>query len=304
MGMHAKEAFALESRTVSCDLRFMQLHSAEFSFCLSQLDHHLYTTPLPHTSNLPASHLPLHNFFLPSDLLEFVHSRAEAKLTKSIHDANLPEELHVYHELHTLYAEGTTTERSPRVFGFLSDVYRARCTLDGRLYCLRRIEGESTEIIRRLCSLTKMEHGLTGFKLGKEAAFSALDQWRRIRHPNIVSVREAFTTRLFNDSCEWSGIWQTRHWQADPISLISRRLRIRLPPLRSNTVRSPLDPFSQHSERTSQRDWHNDRSRTITMELHRSNSERIEGDSYSGTGLQDNRTDKDHFDREKSVRAG
>lgn len=41
-----------------------------------------------------------------------------------------------------------------------------------------------------------------GFKLGKEAAFSVLDKWRRIRHPNIVSVREAFTTRLFNDACK------------------------------------------------------------------------------------------------------
>jgi PAB-dependent poly(A)-specific ribonuclease subunit 3 len=42
-----------------------------------------------------------------------------------------------------------------------------------------------------------------GFKLAKEAAFSVLDKWRRIRHPNIVSVREAFTTRLFNDACEF-----------------------------------------------------------------------------------------------------
>lgn len=41
-----------------------------------------------------------------------------------------------------------------------------------------------------------------GFKLAKEAAFSVLDKWRRIRHPNIVSVREAFTTRLFNDACK------------------------------------------------------------------------------------------------------
>ena len=45
---------------------------------------------------------------------------------------------------------------------------------------------------------------LTGFKLGKETAFSVLDKWRRIRHPNIVSVREAFTTRLFNDSCTYT----------------------------------------------------------------------------------------------------
>ncbi|KAJ9107878.1 hypothetical protein QFC19_002621 [Naganishia cerealis] len=143
------------------------------------LDHHLYTTPLPHTANLPQTHLPLHNFFLPLDLYTFLHERTEAKLFTASADASLPAELHVYHSLHELVPDATPAERSPRVFGYVSDVYRAKCRLDGRLYCLRRIEG---------------------FKLGKEAAFSVLDKWRRIRHPNIVSVREAFTTRLFNDA--------------------------------------------------------------------------------------------------------
>ncbi|KAJ9121644.1 hypothetical protein QFC22_002264 [Naganishia vaughanmartiniae] len=143
------------------------------------LDHHLYTTPLPHTANLPQSHLPLHNFFLPLDLYTFLHDRTEAKLFSASADAALPAELHVYHSLHELVPDAAPAERSPRVFGHVSDVYRAKCRLDGRLYCLRRIEG---------------------FKLGKESAFSVLDKWRRIRHPNIVSVREAFTTRLFNDA--------------------------------------------------------------------------------------------------------
>jgi PAB-dependent poly(A)-specific ribonuclease subunit 3 len=37
--------------------------------------------------------------------------------------------------------------------------------------------------------------------LSSEAAFSAVEKWRRIQHPNIVTVREAFTTRGFGDSC-------------------------------------------------------------------------------------------------------
>ncbi|GHJ87660.1 hypothetical protein NliqN6_4062 [Naganishia liquefaciens] len=143
------------------------------------LDHHLYSAPLPHTANLPQSHLPLHNFFLPGDLYSFLHERTEAKLSTASVDATLPAELHVYHSLHELIPEATPQERSPRVFGYVTDVYRAKCRLDGRLYCLRRVEG---------------------FKLAKEAAFSVLDKWRRIRHPNIVSVREAFTTRLFSDA--------------------------------------------------------------------------------------------------------
>ena len=39
-------------------------------------------------------------------------------------------------------AEATPQERSMRVFGYITDAYRARCRLDGRLYCLRRVEGK------------------------------------------------------------------------------------------------------------------------------------------------------------------
>lgn len=40
-----------------------------------------------------------------------------------------------------------------------------------------------------------------GFRLNFEAALSTVDQWTRIAHPNIVAVKEAFTTRDFGDSC-------------------------------------------------------------------------------------------------------
>lgn len=51
----------------------------------------------------------------------------------------------MYHSLHELVPEAAPAERSPRVFGHVSDVYRAKCRLDGRLYCLRRIEGTSLQ---------------------------------------------------------------------------------------------------------------------------------------------------------------
>jgi PAB-dependent poly(A)-specific ribonuclease subunit 3 len=132
-----------------------------------------------------------------------MHERAEAKLAVDrSRDSPLPNEIHVYHSLHLLTASSTPQERSPRVFGFLTEVYRATCRLDGRLYCLRRIQGERTSLA--IPQTTDPSHKTvfgTGYKLGKEAAFGVLDQWRRIRHPNIVSVREAFTTRLFSDNC-------------------------------------------------------------------------------------------------------
>ncbi len=37
-----------------------------------------------------------------------------------------------------------------------------------------------------------------------QSAFGAIEAWSRLRHPNIVSVHEAFTTRAFNDSCKFS----------------------------------------------------------------------------------------------------
>ena len=43
--------------------------------------------------------------------------------------------------------------------------------------------------------------GFSGFKIQHDGAFAPIEAWRRIRHPNVVSVREAFTTRLFGDHC-------------------------------------------------------------------------------------------------------
>lgn len=39
-----------------------------------------------------------------------------------------------------------------------------------------------------------------GFKLSSEQAFAAVETWRQIRHANIVGLREAFTTKAFNDN--------------------------------------------------------------------------------------------------------
>jgi PAB-dependent poly(A)-specific ribonuclease subunit 3 len=34
-----------------------------------------------------------------------------------------------------------------------------------------------------------------------QAAFQPIEQWARLRQPNIVAVHEAFTTRSFGDNC-------------------------------------------------------------------------------------------------------
>jgi len=40
------------------------------------------------------------------------------------------------------------------------------------------------------------------FRLTQQAAFGPIESWSNIQHPNIVPVREAFTTKSFNDNCE------------------------------------------------------------------------------------------------------
>jgi len=54
-------------------------------------------------------------------------------------DFNLPEELHVYHSLYPL---DQRQEKSMKTFGYPSWVYKSVCSVDGRVYCLRRIEGK------------------------------------------------------------------------------------------------------------------------------------------------------------------
>ncbi|KAJ3336479.1 PAB-dependent poly(A)-specific ribonuclease subunit 3 [Gonapodya sp. JEL0774] len=86
----------------------------------------------------------------------------------------LPVELYNYHSLYPL----EQTKSVPGSFGYSSTVYRATSSVDGKSYVLRRVEG---------------------FRLMNEMAMSTIDPWRRLRHVNIVAVREAFTTKTFGD---------------------------------------------------------------------------------------------------------
>lgn len=43
---------------------------------------------------------------------------------------------------------------------------------------------------------------IEGFRLSHEQAIAAVEKWSRVRHPGLVGVREAFTTRNFGDQCK------------------------------------------------------------------------------------------------------
>lgn len=161
-----------------------------------KLDYNLYSAPLPHVSAPSIAQHPLHGFYIPDDLRRFLSARNEANwIDPNLHPnptshngQTLPSELGVYHSLVPLDPaqpppNGTSTKINhppSRVYAHPAPVYRATSSVDGRNYALRRMEG---------------------YKLVNEAAFGAIDIWRRMRHPNIVGLREAFTTKALGDNC-------------------------------------------------------------------------------------------------------
>ncbi|KAI0742728.1 hypothetical protein C8Q80DRAFT_1190482 [Daedaleopsis nitida] len=132
------------------------------------LNYHLYTLPRPEAL--------AHKYFISDDIREELQRRSETIHTTAPTNLGLPEELQGYHSLVPLEVIGSDR----RKFGnWYSTVYRATNSLDGATYVLRRIEN---------------------FRLVQQTAFSGIEAWSRLRHPNIVSIHEAFTTRAFNDS--------------------------------------------------------------------------------------------------------
>ena len=76
--------------------------------------------------------------------------------------------------------------------------------------------------------------GRKGYRLTHQAAFTAIEQWCRIGHPNIVTVHEAFTTRSFGDSCMDPSLPVV---YSSVLNWPSSRRGIRIPPQRAHTLR-------------------------------------------------------------------
>ncbi|KAI8644265.1 hypothetical protein BD408DRAFT_441906 [Parasitella parasitica] len=158
----------------------------------AQPQYHQYVPALPHVANLSNHQRLVQSFYIPDNLREQLLKRNDTaiaatsgnvvKKRNTIHqnvnlgaakDTGLPEEVHVYHSLHRI------EEKPGKVLGHSSWMYKAVCRTNGKPYTMVRIEG---------------------FRLVNEQAMSIVKQWRKIRHANIVSIREAFTTRAFGDS--------------------------------------------------------------------------------------------------------
>ena len=118
--------------------------------------------------------------------------------------SNIPEELQGYHTLMLLdqpppNGGPAAKDRRPNFGVWHSSVYKATSSTDGLAYVLRRIESMSYLYLSSFHPCKAFSR--IDFRLPHESAFGAIEHWSHIRHPNIVSIREAFTTRAFNDNC-------------------------------------------------------------------------------------------------------
>ncbi|RCH81232.1 PAB-dependent poly(A)-specific ribonuclease subunit 3, partial [Rhizopus azygosporus] len=136
--------------------------------------YHKVPALLPHVANLLPHQRVAQSFLIPDNLNEQLIKRQEAAIqTKSGKESGLPDEVHVYHSLYPL------EEKAGKFFGHPSWLYKAICRTNGKPYVMVRIEG---------------------FRLVNEHAMTMVKEWKKIKHANIISIKEAFTTRAFGDS--------------------------------------------------------------------------------------------------------
>lgn len=93
---------------------------------------------------------------------------------------------------------------------------------------------------------TNLSPRSSGFRLQHEAAIAAVEKWTRVRHPGLIGVREAFTTRAFGDQCKHSDglthLHRARNLTFKLPPARSDRLRVRFPPVLSDAVRGAPVP--------------------------------------------------------------
>ncbi|RKP35628.1 kinase-like domain-containing protein [Dimargaris cristalligena] len=140
------------------------------------LQYHMYSGPPSNVANLPPQQKHIGHFFISDTLRHELTEKNFARLNYTSTDPSIPNEVNQYHSLMPL----EDTDRGTRgAIGYVTVVYKAQSSRDGLIYALRRIEG---------------------FRLMNEDAMSVVETWRKIQHPNIASLYEAFTTTVFDDN--------------------------------------------------------------------------------------------------------
>ncbi|KAF3926808.1 hypothetical protein ABW20_dc0101017 [Dactylellina cionopaga] len=148
------------------------------------LQYHLYAPIGPHKQNLLSYQKTVHDLFLKDSIREDLQRKAEATL-QTLPNSTLPN-VDSYHtlvplDLHVAKPQSKNAQQpQPQsTFGYTSWVYKAINSKDGMPYILRRLEG---------------------FRLSNEKAIRVVEHWKRVLNANVVTVHDAFTTRVFGDN--------------------------------------------------------------------------------------------------------
>ncbi|XP_061165359.1 PAN2-PAN3 deadenylation complex subunit pan3-like isoform X1 [Saccostrea echinata] len=124
--------------------------------------------------NMPQFHMPDE---LKMDILNR-HALTMAQLdTTKVTD--IPSEVDNYYNLFPLEPPLANPMQKSNTFGYPTTCYKAVNLKDGLTYCLRRVHG---------------------FRLSNTKCMSIIDMWKKMYHPNIVQLREVFTTKAFGDN--------------------------------------------------------------------------------------------------------
>ncbi|KAK3100528.1 hypothetical protein FSP39_021365 [Pinctada imbricata] len=134
----------------------------------------------PHIAHLTVKkNMP--QFFMPDELKLDILNRHAMTMAQidTTHNPDIPTEVDNYHNLFPLEPPLANPMQKSARFGYPTTCYKAVNTKDGLTYCLRRIHG---------------------FRLSNTKCMSVIDMWKKMYHPNVVQLREVFTTKAFGDN--------------------------------------------------------------------------------------------------------
>ncbi|CRK95864.1 CLUMA_CG009311, isoform A [Clunio marinus] len=143
------------------------------SYPITPMPGHIYTPPAHIANNIKPKSYHSSIFFMPEDLRNILLLKNE--ITNNIeHDSsNLPLEIDNYHSLSLLEATSNLTVPS-------TTTYKATHSSTGLRYCLRRLHGFRIQSVKQMMQVVEV--------------------WKKFSHPNCVTLREVFTTKVFGDN--------------------------------------------------------------------------------------------------------
>ncbi|ESO93814.1 hypothetical protein LOTGIDRAFT_209346 [Lottia gigantea] len=140
----------------------------------------MYPSIPPHIAHMKLkANLP--QFFMADEIkLQILneHALTMAQLDQS-HNTELPAEVDNYHNLFPLEPPPANPLQKSNIFGYPTSCFKAVNVKDGMTYCLRRIHG---------------------FRLVNTKCMPLIDMWKKMYHPNIVQLKEVFTTKAYGDN--------------------------------------------------------------------------------------------------------